>query len=91
MGIGQIITSLQMRPIPTFRRSMFKENVKIERQNKKHPAFSFDQPPYDERSSCFINAGTKHGVGKTQPVGKFKASNCGAIPKGVHVQNVEYK
>jgi hypothetical protein len=26
-------------------------------------------PQYDERSSCFINAGTHYGVGHNQPVG----------------------
>ena len=31
--------------------------------------WSFDQPHYDQRSSCFVNAGTHHGVGKRQPVG----------------------
>lgn len=32
-------------------------------------AFDFRCPTYDERSSVFINAGTKHGVGYRNPVG----------------------
>lgn len=31
--------------------------------------FDYTQPPYDQRSSCFVNAGTHHGVGLTQPIG----------------------
>ena len=35
----------------------------------KESPWNFEAPPYDERSSCFVNAGTRHGVGKKQPVG----------------------
>lgn len=28
-----------------------------------------DGLPYDERSSCFVNVGTHHGVGHQNPVG----------------------
>lgn len=31
--------------------------------------WNFDCPPYDERSSNYVNAGWHHGVGKTNPVG----------------------
>jgi hypothetical protein len=31
--------------------------------------WNFKAPQYDERSSCFINAGTHYGVGHNQPVG----------------------
>lgn len=37
----------------------------------KNP-WNFDQPVYDMRSSCYVNAGTHHGVGKNQPVGSSK-------------------
>ena len=30
---------------------------------------------YDERSSCFVNAGVHHGVGKRQPVGSHKETH----------------
>ena len=41
----------------------------IKEENKKSP-WNFDQPPYDERTSCYVNAGSEYGVGKTQPVGR---------------------
>lgn len=44
--------------------------------------WDFTQPKYDERSSCYINAGSHHGVGKTQPVGSEKHSMKGAVPIG---------
>jgi hypothetical protein len=31
--------------------------------------FRFEAPPYDQRSSSFVNAGQYHGVGHRQPVG----------------------
>jgi len=50
-------------------------------KNVKNP-WDFTQPVYDERSSCYINAGTKHGVGKPQPVGTLKHNMKGAVPIG---------
>lgn len=35
----------------------------------KNSPWDYRCPQYDERSSCFINAGTKYGVGHRQPVG----------------------
>ena len=52
-----------------------------EGKSVKNP-WSFDQTKYDERSSCFINAGTHQGVGKKQPVGTVTSSNDYAIPTG---------
>lgn len=40
----------------------------MEGQRSKDP-WSFVQPKYDDRSSCYMNAGTYRGVGKTNPVG----------------------
>jgi hypothetical protein len=31
--------------------------------------WDFSQPQYDQRSSCFMNAGTHYGEGIKQPVG----------------------
>lgn len=42
----------------------------------------FKQPKYDERSSCYVNAGEHHGVGKRQPVGSKEHSMKGAVPVG---------
>lgn len=41
---------------------------KIKEETKKSP-WDFRAPPYDERSSCYVNAGSHHGVGYRQPVG----------------------
>lgn len=38
-------------------------------KNGKNSPWDFRCPEYDERSSCFVNAGTKHGVGVNNPVG----------------------
>lgn len=35
----------------------------------KNSPFDFRCPQYDQRSSCFVNAGTHYGVGINQPVG----------------------
>lgn len=35
----------------------------------KNTPWDFRCPQYDERSSCFVNAGTNYGVAKNQPVG----------------------
>ncbi len=37
-------------------------------QKKENP-WDFRMPDYDERTSCYTNAGSHYGVGKTQPVG----------------------
>ena len=55
----------------------FKEPNKIKKQEKKNfpengkpsSIWSFECPQYDQRSSCFVNAGTHYGVGINQPVG----------------------
>ncbi len=57
-------------------------------KNKK--IWNFDQPSYDERSSCFINAGTEQGVGKRQPVGTEKQSNKQAIPQKSYAKDPKY-
>ncbi len=35
----------------------------------KNSPWDFTAPKYDERSSCYIKAGTDYGVGHKQPVG----------------------
>lgn len=39
-----------------------------EGEHKKSP-WDYRQPPYDERTSCYVNAGSHYGVGHNQPVG----------------------
>ena len=50
-------------------------------EGKKSP-WDFSCPPYDERSSCFVNAGTHYGVGHRQPVGSTSHSSKSVIPTG---------
>jgi hypothetical protein len=57
-------------------KSGFKDPTAIKKQDpmdkpkdgKKSP-WDFTCPQYDERTSCFLNAGTHYGVGHKQPVG----------------------
>lgn len=49
---------------------------------KKSP-WDFTCPSYDQRTSCFLNAGTHQGVGKKAPVGSIGgAKESNVIPKG---------
>lgn len=41
---------------------------KVKEQSKKSP-WDFRCPEYDERSSCYVNAGSHYGIGYRQPVG----------------------
>jgi hypothetical protein len=47
----------------------------------KNP-WDFDQPEYDERSSCYVNAGSHYGLGHRQPVGSKQYSSKGGVPVG---------
>jgi hypothetical protein len=65
-------------------RSGFKDPTAIKNQRPKdHPVngknspWDFRCPQYDERSSCFVKAGTDYGIGHRQPVGHE------GIPKAV--------
>ncbi len=57
-------------------KSGFKDPIAIKNQKpkdkpvdgKKSP-WDFTCPQYDQRSSCFVNAGTHYGVGHNQPIG----------------------
>ena len=57
---------------------------KIEEKPGKQIAspWNFDCPHYDERSSCFVNAGSHEGVGYRQPVGSQAHSMKGSVPVG---------
>ena len=61
------------------------KNKMEEKDNRKIASpWNFDAPPYDERSSCYVNAGSHYGVGHTQPIGSLKHSNKGGVPIGRH-------
>lgn len=48
----------------------FKDPIAVKDETKKMKSpWNFDCPHYDERSSCYVNAGSHYGVGHRQPVG----------------------
>lgn len=47
----------------------FKKIGEREEKREIKSPFNFEASPYDQRSSCYVNAGQKHGVGHRQPVG----------------------
>ena len=68
----------------------FKDPISVKEGKKVKNPINFDQPPYDERTSCYMNAGTYYGVGHNQPVGKFEASGY-AVPMGrVNTMKTDY-
>jgi len=69
----------------------FKDRIAIKKEGPKRKPdngkpddliWNFRCPQYDERSSCFVNAGTHYGVGHTQPVGAKNPTNANPIPYG---------
>ncbi len=43
--------------------------IKAKQVKKMKSPWNYDQPEYDERSSCYVNAGSHYGVGHRQPLG----------------------
>ncbi len=48
---------------------MFENKCDKPHEKQKFSAWNFEQPVLDHRSSCFVNAGNKFGVGHKNPVG----------------------
>lgn len=72
-------------------KSGFKDPIAIKKQDPKdHPQdgkkspWDFTCPQYDQRSSCFVNAGTHYGVGHNQPIGHSgnPKKDAPVLPKG---------
>lgn len=73
-------------------KSGFKETNSIKKQRPKdmpkdgkpESIWNFTCPQYDQRSSCFVNAGTHYGTGINQPVGHKgnPKSNVPCLPMG---------
>lgn len=62
----------------------FKDPIAAKEGKKMKSPWDFTCPEYDERSSCYVNAGSHFGVGHKQPVGhegnpKFSAPT---LPQG---------
>jgi hypothetical protein len=62
----------------------FKDPIEDKKNKVQKSPWDFSQPPYDERSSCYVNAGTHHGVGHKQPVGHAgnPKSKVAILPEG---------
>jgi len=60
------------------------ERPKMATEKQNDYIWNYKCPPYDQRNSCFVNAGTHFGVGHRTPVGSFEASSItdGPIPFG---------
>ena len=74
-------------------KSGFKDPIAIKKQDPKdkpvdgkNSPWDFRCPQYDERSSCFVNAGTHYGVGHKQPVGHHgdPKGKVDVLPSGKH-------
>ena len=72
-------------------KSGFKDPIAIKNQKPKdkpedgkNSPWDFRCPQYDQRSSCFVNAGTHYGVGHNQPVGHSgnPKKEVPVLPKG---------
>ena len=48
----------------------FKDPIEVKTDKKMKSPWDFTAPEYDERSSCYVNAGCHYGVGHKQPVGR---------------------
>lgn len=68
----------------------FKDTTAIRKQDPqdkpvdgKNTPWDFRCPQYDERSSCFVNAGTHYGVGHRQPLGHegIPTEMAGTLPR----------
>lgn len=62
----------------------FKDPIAIKQGKNMKSPWNFDAPCYDERTSCYVNAGSHYGVGHRQPVGHKgnPASRAETLPHG---------
>lgn len=47
----------------------FKDPIAPKEGKKKKSPWDFRCPPYDKRTSCYVNAGSHYGIGHKNPVG----------------------
>jgi len=59
----------------------FQDPIKIQKPQKKRGLWNYEAPLYDERSSCYVSAGTDYGVGHKQPVGHSGNPKRDVIPR----------
>lgn len=56
-----------------------------------HSYWQHKQPEYDERTSCYINAGTDYKVGHRQPVGRHGEPKVHVDVLPQHVMTIDPK
>lgn len=68
-------------------KSKFKDPIEstVKPVQKKSP-WDFTCPEYDERTSCYVNAGSHYGIGFKQPVGHKgdPKSKVDVLPRSPH-------
>jgi hypothetical protein len=72
-------------PLDTQYKSGFNDPIATKAPKKKiNSPWNFDCPSYDQRSSCFVNAGSNYGVGHRQPIGHHgdPMENAPTLPIG---------
>ena len=47
----------------------FKDPIAARHEKERKSPWDYTCPQYDERSSCYVNAGSHYGVGHRNPVG----------------------
>ena len=47
----------------------FKNPIEPKKGKQKASPWNFNQPSYDERTSCYVDAGSHYGIGHKQSVG----------------------
>ena len=67
----------------------FNNPIEPKESKKINSPWNFSCPPYDERSSCYVNSGSHYGVGHKQPVGSSSHSMKGSVPVGRGVNTMK--
>lgn len=70
-------------------KSGFRDALEVKNQKPKNTPvdgknspWDWRAPEYDQRSSCFIQAGNDYGVGHTNPVGTKRQEGRNVVPMG---------
>jgi len=65
-------------------KSGFSDPIAIKEKKEGKNPWNFKAPPYDERSSSFVSAGSDYGVGHRQPVGHKEGASerASTMPMG---------
>lgn len=69
----------------------FKNPIEPKESKEVKSPWDFKQPTYDERTSCYVNAGSHYGVGHKCPVGHTSKpkSYDSVIPVGRNHKTIE--